>query len=71
MIYETKYYTIEVLTEDPDQYCYGVVNKDHGTVEHKCYTLPSAIHIADELDAQLEKLDTRSRAEVHKLKTIQ
>lgn len=67
MIYENQYYKIEIIVDDPDQYCYAVVNKELSTVEHKGYTLPASVAVADQLARELERLQDKlnpSKAEV-------
>ena len=53
-LHETKYYFIIQLDGDPDEFNWGVVNKEYNCIEHKCYSLPNAISVCYGLTDQLE-----------------
>lgn len=60
MIYENKYYSVQIIEEeDADQYCYKVVNKEFNTAEHKSYTLSGAVAVADQLGAELDRIQSK------------
>jgi len=57
-VYENKYYIINVLdpNTDPDQCSYEIVSKLHNVMEHKTHTYPTAVNVANGLEAEIDKL---------------
>lgn len=70
-MYDNKHYDLLALIDDPEEYSWAVINKDHGTLEHKCHTLPAAIMVSDSLSAELDKLLTdRRRSSIHPVQEV-
>lgn len=64
-MFTTKYYTIRQLpADDPDEFCWAIVHREYGTVEHKSYTLPGAITVCKALSEQLDEFDQGATLQV-------
>lgn len=53
-MFDTKHYTVQQLQDDPDDYCWAVINKQYNSYEHKSYTLPGAVAVCRALSEQMD-----------------
>jgi len=52
-MFGTKYYEVIQLENDAEEYCWAVRHTAYGTIEHKTFSLPTAIMVCRSLTDQL------------------
>ena len=63
-IFDTKFYQVIILNDDPEGFNWGVLNKEYECIEHKCMTQGNAVAVCMALTSQLEDLMSTNMASV-------